>query len=268
MSIVDLGDVYRLSYDHYANGSLATAGAATWTVTLPDGTTSSFAATTTGTGQYRNDYTTVQAGRHVARWVGTGANAGAYSESFNVAAAASLDLMSLAEAKQHLNIASTAHDEELRGFIEACTEVVEELAGETIARRTIVEARTFDHFTTRLALHSVPVISLTAVSDLNGSQTWQVTGFHVDGATGIVTVLNGGTPLHGLVQLTYLAGYQVVPAKYTRAALIVLQDLWTTQRGSRGAPRYAGQGDPADMMSPSVWRQVRELVGDPIPGIA
>lgn len=274
----DLGDVYRLSYDHYVNGALATAGAATWTVTLPDGATSSFAATTTGTGLYRNDFTTTLAGRHTVRWVGTGANAGAWAGSFNVSPAASGDLISLADAKTQLNIpaSSTVHDEELRDFIGGLTAVIEgpDGLGRVVVKRTIVESRTVDRAAYQLTLSSLPVISLTSVIDLDGNRTWAAADFHLDGDTGLLTTKDSATPVYGQIQFTYVAGYQVIPANITMAARVVLQDWWRTQRAGGGGPRFVAGSDENSALVRAGWGlsllspEARQLLGPPLAGLA
>lgn len=274
----DLGDTVSLAFDvRDATGALVNAETMTVTVGLPDGTSAvgSVANPPASVGHYVLDYVPTQPGRHTIRAVST-TPALAYSDLFDVRPAAPAYIVSLADAKAHLNLpaSSTTNDEELRGWIEACTEVVEELAGEVVVRRTVVEARTFDHVTARFALHAVPVISLTSITDLNGSATWTAGGFHVDPGTGVVSMLTSGSPLHGLVQLTYVAGYQIIPATYTRAALMVLRHLWSTQRaalgGSARSTRLGGmEGDDSMMIAGySVPRAAVELIGPPVVGIA
>jgi hypothetical protein len=268
----DLGDLHQLAYDHYANGSLASAGAATWTVTLPDGTVTSFAATATSPGVYRDLYQTVQAGTHHWRWVGTGVNPGAQSGTFDVRPAARLDLISLAAAKRALNIAetSTAHDEELREFIEAVTNVIEgpDGLGEVVARRAIVEDRTVPRASSTVTLDGYPVISLTSVVDASGVDVYDVANLHADGPTGIVTV-TAGPKLRGNLRITYVAGYTVIPANIAMAARMVLQDAWATQRGSRGGPRFAGQDESMAVEAPVISRRARQmLAGGAVAGIA
>lgn len=273
---VDLGDIYQLAYDHYVNGSLATAGAATWTVTLPDGTTTApITATTTGTGLYRNDYAPTVAGRHLWRWVGTGANAGAQTGAFNVRSPAPLDLISLVAAKRALNIAPTsvADDEELRAAIEAVTAVVEgpHGVGHAVVRRAVTERHDLrGRAVDRLVLHEHPVIALTTVESLgSAAHTWTLADLDVDPGPGVVTVL-AGRWLSGLLRVTYTAGYEAIPANLTEAAEMILQDHWATQRGNRGGPKFAGQRDDefAAADPPLISRRARALLGHTWVGIA
>lgn len=268
----DLGDVYPLSYDHLANGALASATAATWTITLPDATTSSFAATTTGVGQYRNDYTTLQAGRHLARWVGTGANAGAYEVAFNVTPQGASWLISLEEAKEQLNIAatSTVHDEELRRFVLGVTDVIERQLGKVTAPRTFVEHRRLPCVTDRLALR-VPLLSVTSVVSLDGTETWNVADLVIDAETGIVTVLPTATPFYGGLVITYRAGHVVMPDNVLLATRMALQEYWRTQRTAPGGPRIVGANEDERMLLGGVRilnPEAKSLLGEPLPGIA
>lgn len=240
-AVVPLGTTVR-----DASGTLANAGAMALTITLPDNTAvtvSPVAPTSTGT--YTHDYTTIQAGRHVVRWVATGVNAGAYTDSFDVREAAPPGIVSLADAKAHLNIASasTTHDEELRGWIEAVTHGVEQYAG-ICARATIVEDHDVQPSGVRLlALRRTPVISLTsATAILTGGTSYTVADLDVDTRMGIVRRLDGNR-LYGPLRITYVAGRSVIPANITAAAKIILQHLWRTQYGASRAGSAIGGGE-------------------------
>jgi hypothetical protein len=270
----DLGDTVPLTTEILdSTGVLAAATGVVCTVGLPDGTSLTPAVSNPTLGRYTVDFVPTMAGRHTERWTSV-SPATARSDIFDVRAATPAYIVSLADAKAHLNLpaASTTNDEELRGFIEACTEVVEELAHEVIVRRTIVERRVL-HGARRFALHSVPVISLTSIVDSNGILTWSVGNFDVDPDTGIVsTLVSSGYPVLGTVQLIYVAGYQVIPAKYTRAGLMVLRHLWESQRSSLGGgqrTRLGGAVEDTVMVAGwSVPRGAAELIGARLSGIA
>jgi hypothetical protein len=223
-AVVPLGTTVR-----DGTGALANAGNMALTITLPDQSTVTAASLEpTSTGTYGYDYPTVQAGRHVVRWLATGVNAGAYTDSFDVREAAPPGILSLADAKAHLNITSTAHDDELRGWIEAVTAAVEYFTGPVVIR-TVVEDHTANRASV-LALRQPPVLSLTSVSPvLAGGTSYAVDGLDVS-STGIVCSLAGNT-FYGPLRVTYVAGRRVVPAAITSAARIILQHLWRTQQG-------------------------------------
>lgn len=267
---VDVGDLYRLAYRHTSPaGDLVSAGAANWVITLPDGTSTTIPATPVSPGVYQNDYLTIQDGRHLARWLGTGVNPGAYTEAFDVRPADPPYLVSLSEVKAHLNMTSTTHDEELRGFIEAATKAAEDHRQETIARRTVRHYRQVRN-RTWIVLPRVPVISLTSVQAIDLSKTWTVNSLHIDSATGRVTALPGSPPFDGDLEFTYVAGYRSVPGAFVLAVKLIVQHLWETQRGPAGSSRFAGTIDDANLLrfrgiDIFIPPRAQELLGDRAP---
>ncbi|RKN38455.1 head-tail connector protein [Micromonospora endolithica] len=77
---------------------------------------------------------------------------------------ADTDIVALAEAKKQLNIAAddTSQDDELQLYIEAVTEVVEQVVG-PVAPRTVTEVH--DGRTGPLVLRRPPVLSVTSVTE-------------------------------------------------------------------------------------------------------
>lgn len=267
---VDLGDLYRCSWTNVSpSGGNVNAGVVTLTITLPDQTSTvvtPISPVTTGVYQY--DYQTVQAGRHLARWVGTGANPGAQSEEFDVRPANPGYIVSLADARQQLNLTTTVNDEELRYYVEATTAIVEELRGETIALRTVTEERELK--TGRFPLSHTPVVSLTSVARVDGSSSWDVSKLYVSPA-GVLSPINPMTvnDLRGWVRVVYVAGYAVVPANVGLAARIIIQHLWKTQRASRGGAIRGGVDDGLVTGSGfAVPYSARDLLGAGMPGFA
>jgi hypothetical protein len=236
----ELGATARLTAEcRDPGGTLTTAGTATVTITLPDGTSVSPGATeTTPLGTYTADHVTTAVGRHTVRWVFTGP-AHAYTDSFDVTPAQSTALLSLADAKRHLNLTSATDDDEVRIWIAATTEAVEWFVGPVVPR-VVVE----DHPATSpgvLALRQVPVLELTTVTGiLTGGVSYEVATLSVDSASGLVTRLNGAG-FTGPLRVTYEAGRRIVPPVITAAARIILQHLWRTQQGP-GRPQL-GVGD-------------------------
>lgn len=223
-AVVPLGTTVRNSSEQLAN-----AGSMALTITLPDGTTSSVASVTPmSTGIYAYDYTTVQAGRHTVRWVATGVNAGAYTDAFDVREAAPPALLSLADAKKHLNKTGIADDDEIRAWIEATTRAVEFFVGPVVVR-TVTETHDARQ-TQALALRERPVLGLVSMVPVRtGGATYTVDGLDVD-EHGIVRRLDGGW-FCGPLRVTYTAGRRIITANITAAARIILQHLWRTQMG-------------------------------------
>jgi hypothetical protein len=102
-------------------------------------------------------------------------------------------LISLAQAKQQLNMSSSAHDGELEDYITAASEAVEDYLGYVAVRRTAVEDRSVDA-SGIVCLRSSPIVSLVSVvaladdSDVTGSAT--VT----DHQNGIIALPAAGEP--------------------------------------------------------------------------
>ena len=245
----DLGDLYPLAVQiRDENGTPADAGTVTLTVTLPDATTDTPAIThTADSGLYRAEYQTTQAGRHLYRWVAAGVNASTHSGVFDVRPAAPLMLVSLEAAKRKCNIelTDTARDDDLKAWIEAATTMVEDHLNLVLVRRTITEV--IDVRNSRsLVLSSVPCLSLTSVATVDGTVTWTVSDLHLDAASGIVTVQRGRL-FHGKLTVTYVAGMQQIPANYSRAALILVEDLWSTERRLQDAGPQSGIYENAEL---------------------
>ncbi|MHC3392091.1 head-tail connector protein [Streptomyces lavendulocolor] len=238
----DLGDVVPLGTTvRDAAGALANAGAMTLTITLPDATTVVVSPVTpASTGIYAYDYPTAQAGRHTVRWVASGINAGAYTDSFDVREASPPAILSLADAKRHLKKTGTDDDDEIRSWVESITAGIETLCGAVIVR-TVTE-RYDVRRTATIALRTTPVLSIISVTPvLTAGTAYVVDDLDVDEDTGIVQRLDGGS-MTGPLRVTYTVGRRVVPAALTSAARIILQHLWRTRQGparpQRGVDDY------------------------------
>jgi hypothetical protein len=237
----DLGDTVPLSVlvcD--PDGHPTNATSVVLTVGLPDGTTETPTVANATAGSYTVDYVPAGAGRYTASWVST-SPATAFVDVFDVRPAAPAYLVSLADMKAHLNMTSTANDEELRSHIEAATSVIEDAVGEVIVRRTVVEDRDISSGRVAAVVTSTPVISLTSVVRVDGSQTWDVDDLSVSPA-GIVSV-NSGAGLGGRVRFTYVAGYQQIPARLSMAAKELVRSTWESQRGKTVATRAVNNPD-------------------------
>ncbi|MEV0441808.1 head-tail connector protein [Streptomyces spectabilis] len=237
----DLGDVVPLRTTIKDDaGGLANAGTMVLSIGLPDATTvtvSPVAPVSTGT--YAYGYLSVQAGRHTVRWLATGANAGAYTDVFDVREPVSPALFSLADAKQYLNKTTTGDDDEIRAMVEAVTAAVEGYVGAVIVR-TVTE----DHdvrVARTISLRKTPALALTsATAVLTGAASYDVDGLDLDPSGGIVRRKDGGL-LHGPLRFVYTAGRRIVPAAITLGGKIILQHMWRTQQGP-GRPQM-GVGD-------------------------
>lgn len=230
----DLGDLVPLSVDvRDSAGVLANAGAITLTITLPDGTATSPSVTNppSVTGTYVYNFTPTQAGRHIARWVATGANASAFSDAFDVREASPLYIVSLADAKRELNLTTVdaARDEELRTYIEGATVIIESKVGPVVPR-TFVER---NHPSSDvIQLRRPSPISLTSVEgQMTGGTTYTVGDLDLDPDTGVVRKLDGGRFTGGPFKVTYRAGRAVIPANIVQAAKDLIRINFRPQQG-------------------------------------
>lgn len=178
-------------------------------------------------------------------------------------------IVTLADAKKQLNIdpGETGDDVELQGFVDAATAAVETQLGQVVDPRTIVEQVSLQMGLSSFLLRSVPVISLTSITSLDGSTTWNVGQMRVDGPSGLVTVLSG--PLvSGTAVVTYQAGMVPVQANVQLAAKIIIQHLWETQRGTMGVQLGGDQDTYVAGRGFAIPRRAIELLGSQLPGVA
>lgn len=256
--MIDLGDLVPLAVTiRDADGAPTTAATVTLTITRPDGTTDTPAVGNPDTGVYTCDYQPTQVGRHTARWTSTGPLA-SYVDVIDVRDGAGL-IVSLRDAKRHLNesLTDTAIDEELRGFIEAATPVVEDIVGPVVPR-----AFTEVHDGGRtLVLDQCPVVSITTVTGLlAGAGSYGPAGLDVDPDTGVVRRVDGGVFV-GPLRVVYRAGREQVPANIVHGCLEVVRHMWETQRGHSGARPGFGEEEMLPTSSGfTVPRRVFELL--------
>jgi uncharacterized phiE125 gp8 family phage protein len=268
--VIDLGAVYQVAVDVAdASGTPVNPATATLTITLPDGSTvSPSVPAPTATGQVRVDYATSLAGRHVWRLVTSGPTT-AYADVFDVRAAAPTGIVSLADARAQLNFGAseTADDDELRGFIGAATGAVERALGRVVVRRPFTDRFDISGAVTELLLRHVPLLSLTSVVSADGATTWSTANLRGDSETGLVTVAAGGA-FTGSLDVTYLAGLQVVPEDYRLAGLIIIQHLWETQRGAMSVQLGGDNETYMPGRGFAIPRRALELLDPPLPGVA
>lgn len=227
----DLGDLVPLSVTvKDADGAPTNATTAALTIELPDGTTVTPTVTNPPavTGTYAHDYLPVQVGRHAYRFVTTGPQA-AFADVFDVRPAFPAYILSMADARKAVNLGtSTAYDEELRGYNEAVTAVVEDRTGMTVVRRTVVDYPK-GVCGDELWLDHRPVISVTSIATTDGVTTWAPGDVDVHGDWGRLTLRSGRW--RGDLAVTYVAGMAQIPANYLRAAAVLLEAQWQGKRG-------------------------------------
>lgn len=264
----DLGDTVLLTFNAAdpTTGAPVTPATVSLTVVLPDGTLAHPGTATTQAGVYTALYPTVQAGRHTVSWQTTAPAVG-YTDVFDVTVTATDNVISLADAKQTLNITTTAHDDELRGFLAAVTAVLEDRTGRQLTMGSVTEqVRTVSGVA---VLSEAPVQALTSAVSFDGAVTWNVSTDLQFTSEGVVGTQINVPPLYGYVVFTYVAGYSTVPGNYLLAARLLLQHLWDTKRGSGGGgPAFAIEDTPVPGTAFAVPNRVLQLIGVPRGGIA
>jgi hypothetical protein len=232
--MIDLGDVNRLSItvtDDSTPPALVDSTVAL-NITLPDQTVvGPFTPVHDSTGKYHYDYTTVQAGRHAARWTGTSV-AFAHTDVFDVQPAADISIISLTDAKKQVGFKATDNDDELRGYLLSASENIESAPGSACgicAPRTFTDRLTGDD---AFWLTKTPVLSLTSFTPVRSwaSPAVATSDVIVNKTTGEVTRVDA-TTFVGDYDITYVAGRAVIPPSIQTACRVVVQYLWATRRG-------------------------------------
>jgi hypothetical protein len=283
--VISAGGMYPIAFDVLdASGVLAHAATVTLTITLPDGTTATPTITDAAvSGQYRLSYQTTIPGRYTAHAVTTGPVT-SWDDEFDAAPTPWPAMVSLADAKAQLNIPLADHskDDLLRDYIAGVTGAVEDYKNETIVRRTVTDELDLSRLgcygyaygglrRQQFWLRSAPVISLTSMVSWDGTMTWDVTQMRA-APSGVVRVMNG-PPVTGIVDVTYIAGYAQIPARYKRGALVVLQHVWETQRGPSPGMGMGGVIGPEEHFRQpgeffTVPGKAKEWLGPPLPVLA
>lgn len=160
-------------------------------------------------------------------------------------------LLTLAEAKQQLDIDGTGEDVELQAYIDALTAPIEQYVGPVETREV---AETIEGRGPSMCLTHIPAVALVSIAPaLDDGEPLNVSTLHLDGRTGIVRRKGGGSFAGTLWTAVYEAGWAVggvIPPTINLAARILLAHLWRTQYGA------ARGGSTADDY----------LVSEPIPG--
>lgn len=257
--MIEVGDPYSTATTVYdATGAPADAGAVTCTVTAPDGTVTVLPVLHESPGRYRTGLIVSLPGTWQVRWRATGINECVDDSTFHVRDPAAVPVISLVDAKAHLNITGNDSDDELVRTIDVASASGEAWTGRVFGRRTCVDVLSGSG--SYLALKSCPVLSVASVTE-NGAVVpadgWTLTS--PEG--GVLTRVNGWTARPwasgaGNVTVIYQAGYVVQPPTDVQGALEMVRHLWQSQRGSI---RARGTTDPGMLATFSVPLRVQEL---------
>lgn len=237
-------------------------GSVVFTVTLPDGTTSSPAPVHGATGVYTAVFTSTQPGHHIWSVTIPGTTPGSYTDSFEVQPATDQTIVSVAEAKEILKLTSTTqYDPVIAGYNGAVTVVTEYYCGPCV-QQTIVEE--LPSHGTELMLSKPPVLALlpwTALPAQFAAQgitlpvppspmlrtrvygiEWPLAQLHVDQERGIVTHTSGLPFFYCSYAWQYSAGRLIIPANIYEASKIILKHLFAVERGGQAGGTQAAYG--------------------------
>lgn len=215
---------------------------------VADGTTSvtgTYAASVNdATGAYHQDIPVTDLaalGHYQYAWTATGAGAGVSFGDFDVFDPFETAVLPLADAKDTLNIAQTVttFDAEIQSFIATIESGLEKATGGPVVNRTVTERSEMMAGQTVILVRQRPLVSVTSITGASGGAIDISAGLDLDVNAGAIR-RQLGLPFYGpfftwlpQVNVTYVAGWgTAVPAAFASFARIVLQHLYTSQRGA------------------------------------
>lgn len=148
-------------------------------------------------------------------------------------------ILTLAQAREALNLTTTAYDAEVLDYVDAVTDLIEAYIG-PVSVQTFTQTLYGDD---TFLLSQLPVVSITSIGGtLTGALAYDVTRLTVNPTSGEVRRIDRGTFGGGPYTIVYTAGRTVIPPRVLQAARVLLQHLWRTQRGSGTARPGSGDG--------------------------
>jgi hypothetical protein len=239
--------------------TLVNAGTLTLLVKLAqaDGTqltTGTYATPTLdSTGNYHQDIPVTDltaTGHYQYAWTSTGAGAGVSFGEFDVFDPFETSVLPLQDAKDQLNIpqATTTSDTEIASYIATIESCLEKATGGPLVNRTVSERSEMMSNQTVIPVRQRPLVSVTSIISASGAAIDISGGLDLDVNAGLIR-RQLGLPFYGpffswlpQVDVLYVAGWGVaVPAAFNSFARIVLQHLWTSQRGPAAMPMGGGE---------------------------
>lgn len=193
-----------------------------------------------------------------------------------------LDVLSLAEGKQAVNITTTDHDDEIARHITAVSRILDAECG-PVVQRTITAEIHQGRGTPSLWVNHPPVVSVTTVREAIGGTITNLSAVAFGGTTdgyylnpdlmGQIGRRYGGQPSawgrDSQVEFTYVAGRYAntaaVDARFKTCAASILRRLWKREAGTWAqSSDFFEQIDP---QSPGIgfYRVARPIIDDLLP---
>jgi hypothetical protein len=143
-----------------------------------------------------------------------------------------MSVLTLAEARTHLNLTAGPHDAEVQTFIDAAEAAITQRCGPLASTATTVRLQGGDY---ALVLPSVPAVSLTSVTPVDGTAL-TLSDLYLDTSAGLVTYDSGAAFSDRLYDVVYNAGRATCPADLLMAVKELVRHMWQTQRGPTRRP--------------------------------
>jgi hypothetical protein len=230
-------------------GAYVTPTTITLSLQRPDGTTGTYPSPTAdSTGHYHQDLLAsdlTTTGHYGYTWTTTGTGAGVSFGSIDVFDPFEASVITLADAKQALNITNTVDDAEIQGMLGGVQAIIEAAIGGPVVNRSISERCEATARYSAIAVRQRPLVSVQSITDNTNGTSVPVTDVEIDTVAGIIRrqrrlpFLSYG-PYYTVV---YTAGLGTsVPPAIASAARIIIQNLWESQRGPAQRPDLGGGG--------------------------
>ncbi len=148
-----------------------------------------------------------------------------------------MSVLTLADAKLHLNITTDEQDREILNTIDAAEGAIVDRVGplEPTTVNVSLSARGI------VTLPITPVLSLTTLTGPH-SAAYDVAGLDLDPDAGVVSPGTGQVFTSGRYAVTYQAGRAACPPQLLQAVKELLKHMWAQQRGTGARPGQATPG--------------------------
>lgn len=167
-----------------------------------------------------------------------------------------MSVLSLADAKRHLNIDVDTYDTELQATIDSAEQIIADRCGPLAP--TAVTDRVSISGGYSFTLRTTPVISLTTATSVFGTSTADASQLFVS-PSGVVTWRDGISRFYwGEYDVVYQAGRATVPPALLFAVKEMVRHLWTTQQGGGSRPGTAPQAATPGFLIPNMVREAME----------
>lgn len=143
-----------------------------------------------------------------------------------------MSVVTVPEVKQHLNISTADHDDELQGLIEAAEAAIAQVVG-PLAPTTLTGSARGGGRT--MVLPQAPVVSVTTVTPTDGVAL-TMGDLYVNAAAGVVEYVSGERFADVRHSVEYVAGRATLDADLLLAVKELVRHYWVTQRGSSARP--------------------------------